>query len=138
MIEFRPIDLDRDYPTLESWWKGHGTAAVHRFILPRGWLAFSAGVEIAASFLYVADGKIAVIEWTTTNPACAFSRGLVEAVKGLYAKLEEVAQSEGCVAMLSFVEPNKSEDRILRRMGYAYSPNDRMHRIVAKPIGGKF
>lgn len=136
MIEFRPISLDKDYPTLCDWWAGHNAASVHRYILPRGWIAHSAGVEIAASFLYVADGKIAVVEWTTTNPKCAASRDLVAAVKGLYAHLESVAKAEGCVAMLSFVEPNKSEERILIRMGYAYSPNDRMHRVVAKPIGG--
>lgn len=136
MIEFRPIELDRDYPTLEEWWKGHGVAPVPRYILPRGWIAFAAGVEIASSFLYVAEKKIAVIEWTTTNPRCALSRDLVEAVKGLYAKLEEVAQFEGCVGLISFVAPNTSEERIMIRMGFVCTPDSKMHRMFAKPVGG--
>ena len=132
-MKFRPIDLERDYPTLEKWWLGHNALPVPRAILPRGWIAEEAGVEIAASFLYMDPGKIGVIEWTTTNPACAFSRDIVFAVKGLYAHLEEQAKSEGCIAIISFVKPKSSEERIMSKLGYATS-QDCGHRLFAKPL----
>lgn len=122
---------------LESWWAGHGSLPVPRLILPRGWIAEENGVKIAASFLYVAEGKLAVIEWTTTNPECALSPALVAAVKGLYQHLEDAAQAEGCVAMISFVELDRSEERILKRMGYINTPDSKMHRMLTKPVGGK-
>lgn len=134
MISFRPIDLDRDYPTLEAWWKGHNSLPAPKIILPDGWIAFAGGVEIAASFLYSHRGKIGVIEWTTTNPKCGFSRDLVEAVKGLYAKLEAVAAADGCVAVISFVKPKSSEERIMSRAGWVTSTEDCGHRLYAKPL----
>lgn len=136
-MNFRPIDLEKDYPTLEAWWKGHGSAPVPKYILPRGWIAEASGIQIAASFLYVAEGKIAVIEWTTTNPKCAMGPDLVNGVKGLYQHLEDHASANGCVAMISFVEPERSEERILKRMGYLHTPDSKPHRMLAKPVGGK-
>lgn len=135
MITYRKIEIEVEYPKLCSWWKDHGALAVPQEILPPdAWIAESGGVEIAASFLYVAKGNIAVIEWTTTNPRCAYSRDLVEAVKGLYAKLEEEAKAEGCAMVLSFVKPNGSEQRIMAKAGYVTSTDDVGHRLYAKPL----
>ncbi len=134
MIQFRPINLDSDYPVLLEWWKGHRALPVPKVILPDGWIASAAGVDIAASFLYFHRGKIGVIEWTTTNPRCAFSRDLVAAVKGLFTQLEDVAREAGCIAVISFVKPNGSEERIVRKSGYATSADDVGHRLYAKPL----
>lgn len=134
MINFRPVEIEKDYPTLQQWWKGHNALEVPREILPRGWIAQEGSCELAASFLYVAEGKIAVIEWTTTNPKCSFSRDLIFAVKGLFSLLESVAREEGCAAVISFVKPNGSEQRIVSKMGYVTSTDDVGHRLYAKPL----
>lgn len=135
MILFRPIDLDRDYDTLLKWWKGHGVPHIPQVILPRGWMAHSAGVEIAASFLYIVESKLAMIEWTTTNPQMCTSRDLVAAVRGLYEHLEAAATAEKCLAMLSMVAPNTGEERIMTKMGYTpQSSMEKLHRMFAKPI----
>src|ERR1700722_11316006 len=134
MITYQPIDLDRDYSTLLGWWKDHGKLHVPRVILPRGWMAVASGVELAASFLYVVEGKLAMIIYTTTNPRCCWSRDMLEGVKGLYAHLESVATAEGCLAMLSMVAPNTGQERIMTKMGYGTSDDDVGHRIFAKPI----
>lgn len=137
MIEYRPIDLAVDYPTLCEWWSGHSALAVPREILPDGWFACVDGVEVAASFLYLCRGQIAVIEWTTTNPACKLSKNSLAAVKGLFAHLEEVARSEGCIVVISFVKPNGSEQRIVEKIGYATSTDDVGHRLYAKPLSNE-
>ena len=133
-VTFVPVDLDRDYPMFEKWWAGHKSLAVPKLILPRGWIAVGSGVPIAVSFLYVVEGKIAVIEWTTSNPQCAFSHELIYAVHGLYEYLEQKAAEEKCVAILSFVAPNSHADRIMQRMGYVCTPDSQPHKMVSKPV----
>ena len=134
MISFRKVDLEKDYPTLLGWWKGHNALAVPSEILPDGWVASAAGIDVAASFLYFHAGKIGVIEWTTTNPKCAFSRDLVMAVRGLFNHLEATAAEAGCLCVISFVKPNGSEQRIVEKSGYVTSVPDCGHRLYAKPL----
>lgn len=135
MIQFRRISLEHDYPTLEAWWKGHGAVAAPKCILPPdGWMAHAGGVEIAASFLYIMKGQIGVLEFTTTNPRCALSRDLVEAVKGLYERLEIEARKEGCFCLISFVAPNSWEHRTMAKMGYTTSADEKPHLMFAKPL----
>lgn len=137
MIHFRPFEKAKDYRTYEAWCKGHDSIPWPEIVLPRGWVAHSAGIDIACSFLYMDPGKIGVVELTTTNPACAMSRDLVEAVKGLYLKLEEVARNSGCLVVISFVKPRSSEERIMSKMGYGTSDDDTGHRLFAKPLHGR-
>jgi hypothetical protein len=130
--------MPSDYPTFEAWWSGHGALPVPEIILPQGWIAFEDSLEIAASFIYIVQnmtkGKLGVIEWTTTNPKCSHSRKIVEAVPGLYRLLERYAFAHGCIAMLSFVKPNSGEERIMERMGYVTSDDDKGHRIFSRPL----
>lgn len=133
MITFRRFDHERDLPEIRRWWAGHGALEVPVEILPDGWVAESAGVAIAASFLYVAAGKIAVIEWTTTNPSVASGPDKVVAVKGLYEKLESEARDAGCRAVISFVDPDSWERRTMVKMGYVTSQG-RPHVLFAKSL----
>ena len=138
MILFRKYDPNADYHTLQKWWEGHGAHDVRREILPAdGWIAHSNGVEIAASFFYHligSEGGIGIIEWTTTNPSLGFAREKVEAVKGLYERIEVEARSRKCVSMLSFVTPDSWERRTMGRMGYATSGDAKPHMVFAKPL----
>lgn len=137
-MRYIPIKLEQDYATLKAWWVGHDSLPIPESILPDGWFAEDGGELFAASFLYLdRGGKIAVIEWTTTNPEKSFSRKIVDAVKGLYAHLEWAAGELGCTAVISFVAPNTSEERIMTRLGFICTPDSKMHRMYAKPVGGK-
>lgn len=133
-VSFVPVDLDRDYDLFCSWWKDHKAVPVPKIILPKGWIACGSGLPMAVCFLYVAEGKIAVLEWMTSNPRVAFSKDLWIAVCALYQYVEEQAAAAGCQAIISFVKPNSSEERILKRMDYAGSDKDPGHKLYAKPL----
>lgn len=132
-ISYRPFE-DKDYEVLVSWWRGHNSPPWPKVVLPRGLIAVGSGVDMAASFLYLTPDKIAVIEFTTVNPALARSRDSLAAVKGLFAALEEEARAAGCLAVITFVKPNGSEQHIVTKIGYATSTDDCGHRLYAKPL----
>lgn len=133
-MNFRPFDLAHDYATYERWCKAHNSEPFPSVVLPRGWIAHASGIEIAMSFLYADPGKVGVIELTTTNPSCSFSRDMVAAVKGLYELLQAEARKSGCLAVISFVKPNSFEERTMIKMGFATSPDAVPHKMYAKPL----
>lgn len=134
MSTIRQLDLDQDLPMLNKWWEAHKTVPVHRAFLPNGWLVSSAGVAVAALFLYLdVNGKFAMIEYLTTNPAVAFSRFLVEDVKELVAFVEQKARDQGCVVITSMVVPGTGEERLYTRLGYI-SGGDRPHQMWCKQL----
>jgi hypothetical protein len=136
-MQFRRYDPKGDRATLEAWWKGHNAVAVPEQMLPPdGWIAHADGVEMAASFLYVVKGNIAILEFTTTNPRCALSRDLVAAVRGLYERLEVAAREEGCCSIISFVKPDSWERREMVKSGYAVA-DENPHMIIGKPLAPK-
>ena len=137
MISIRPIKYPEDYDQLMRWWTARGMKPLNKAIFPgTGAVAFAGGVEIAMSFLYLdVGGAFAMIEWTSTNPACAFSRTTVEAVRGLFAYLEEQATKRGCICITSMVKPGGSEQRIMSSMGYASQNADEpAHVMYAKSL----
>ena len=133
-VSFVSVDLERDYSMFCSWWADHKAVPVPKIILPTGWIACGSGLPMAVCFLYAVEGKIAVLEFMTTNPRVAFSKDLWIAVCALYKHVEEQAKAEGCVSIISFVKPNSSEERILKRMDYATSEDDPGHKLYAKPL----
>ena len=135
MHEIRKIDLDSDFPMLESWWIGHKSVVIPKHILPQGWLISAGGVDIAAVFLMLdVGGKWAVTEFLTTSPSVAFSRYLVEDIRKLLAHVESVAVAQGCTFIMSFIEPGSGEERMMRRIGYQAQAGERKHVIYAKPL----
>jgi hypothetical protein len=103
-------------------------------MLPQGYLISAGGVDIAAAFLYLdVGGKIAVVEYLTTNPSICFSRYLVEDIKALIAHIEDIASARGSITILSFVAPGTGEERLLQRLGYQTSEGP-AHRIYAKAL----
>ena len=118
----------------EKWWADHKSNPPPKIILPRGWIACGSGLPMAVCFLYVAEGKIGVLEFMTTNPRVAFSKDLWIAVCALYKFVEEQAAAANCQAIISFVKPNSSEERIMKRTGWATSNDDPGHILYAKPL----
>lgn len=136
MSTIRPIDLDTDLPMLRKWWDGHKALPCPEAFLPQGFIISSGGVDIAASFLYLdVGGRLAMIEYLTTNPSIAFSRFLVEDIKALISHIEGVARAQGCVGIISMVAPGTGEDRLMKRIGYIQADGP-AHIMFAKHIGG--
>lgn len=134
MTQIRSIELTTDLPMLQRWWDGHKAIAVPEVFLPQGYLISSGGVDIAAAFLYVdIGGKLAMVEYLTTNPNVAFSRFLVDDVKYLLLHIEGVAVSRGCKGIISMVSPGTGEDRLMRRMGYI-PPDGPPHVMFCKQL----
>lgn len=136
MILFRPYDPATDYPTLQTWWRGHGALDVPEDFLPDGWIAHEDGAELAASFFYLhagQSGRIGVIEWTTSNPK-APPRLVLPAIRGLYERLEIAAREAGAKAVISFVDPDSWERRTMAKMGYVTSGDAKPHLLFAKSL----
>lgn len=138
MISIRQLKPESDLAVVQAWWRLRSAPEIPSSVLPRGWIASSAGVDLAVSFLYLAEGKIGVIEWTTTNPRVAAGPDVVEAVKALYDHLENEAWDAQCPIVLSFVAPESWEHRTLAKRGYSNAGAE--HIMVVKPFdrkGGK-
>lgn len=126
---------EKDYPMLSNWWEARGIPAPDIIAqLPRGYLIEDGPISIAAAFLYLdVDGAWAMTEWLTTNPAMAFSRTLVIAVKALLGHMEKVSMNRGCKTIISMVAPNTGEERLMQKIGYMTSEGP-YHKMYAKPL----
>lgn len=135
MISIRQLIPEKDLAVIQAWWRIRSAPEIPEAVLPRGWIASGTGVDLAVSFLYLVEGKIGVIEWTTTNPRVAAGPDVVEAVKALYEHLENEAWDAQCPIVISFVSPNSWEHRALAKRGYADAGGS--HVMVAKPFDRK-
>lgn len=132
-MNVRKIVPEQDFPVIADWWVKHKVCIpLPMPLLPEGYIISAAGVDIAAGFLYLdANGKWAMIEWMTTNPAMAYSRTLVEAWKELAAHIENVARGRGCQSVISMVTPGTGEERLFRKCGYITSEGP-AHKMYGK------
>lgn len=133
-MNIRDMIPETDLPVVRGWWEKHGAIPVPEAFLPRGFVAEEGGNQIAACFLYRDEGgRLACVEYITTNPAHSFSRSSVLAVHALLRHAEERAAEMGCRAIFSFVAPGTSEERIMGRAGY--STSDQVpHRMFGKVL----
>lgn len=136
MTQIRPIDLTTDLPMLRKWWEGHGAIACPEAFLPQGYLISAGGVDVAAAFLYLdVGGKLAMVEYLTTNPSVSFSRYMVQDVKMLLLHIEGIAKAHGCTGIISMVAPGTGEDRLMRRMGFLPpAENEPAHIMFCKKL----
>lgn len=133
----RPLNLTEDYPLLCEWWKARGHAVLDQAVFPEEGAVYVANNRpVAMSFLY-ADrmGKLAMIEFTSTNPDPAISaRSKLRGVKELFGRLEAEARERGCLCVLSMVTPNGSEEHLLSKLGWVTSPDQKPHVMAAKRL----
>lgn len=138
LMHIRPLDLDRDYPVLMHWWNRRGVPILDKAIFPEdGAVAEIDGTPVAMSFLYLdRAGRLAMLEWTSVNPGEGIgARTRLAAVKALYANLEERCRAAGCLCLLSMVDPESSEKRILSKSGWhAFEVQDKPHVMFAKRL----
>ncbi len=123
---------------MRGWWKDHGAISVPEAFLPLGFMASEEDSDIAACFLYLdVTGKCSMIEYLTTNPKFSFSKKTLVAFKSLLAHAEKLSSDQGCMAIISMVAPDTSEERIMKKLGYETSTGvaHRMYgkRLIKKP-----
>lgn len=119
---------------LDAWWKAHKTVPIHPAYLPHGWLVSSGETDVAALFLYLdVNGKFAMIEYLTTNPAVSLSKQLIADIRQLVAYVEQKARDQGCVVITSMVVPGTGEARLYNKLGYI-SGGDRPHQMYCKQL----
>ncbi len=120
-----------------AWWKERGCATLAKDIFPTdGAVAYFDSRPVAMAFLYICrDGRLAMIEWTSTNPASDISaRAKLQGVKALWEQLEMEARLMGCLCVLSMVTPNGSEEHLMGKMGWFVAPNQTPHVMCAKRL----
>lgn len=123
---------------LMAWWEGHGLKPLGKIIFPNGGaVAYAGNRPVAMAFLYLdRDGRLGMIEWTSTNPARDIpGRDKLCGVKALWAHLEMEARLMGCKCMLSMVRPGSSEERMMTRLGWVGSGDQEIpHVMYAKQL----
>ena len=133
-MNIRRLIPEQDFPTLKEWWVKHGAIPVPEAFLPWGFMAVDGADEIAAGFLYLdASGKMAMVEYLTTNPAFSFTKRTVKAWHLLLEHIEKLAKEQGCSAIISMVAPGSSEERIMGRLGYETSEGT-AHKMYGKRL----
>ena len=120
MISTRTVNLTKDYKTLEGWWHGHGLPSIPRELLPdTGLFVREDETDCAAGWVYIdSGGKIAVIDWITTNPALSGMLSMSDAVRALNDALEVMARLAGCGSALTFVADDSGLERLLENRGW--------------------
>lgn len=136
-MNIRPIHFDDEFPVVKDWWRRRGTPELPAaaFFSAQGFVVEDTGLMIAVTWLYVVPGTrggIGILEFTTTNPAVADKRLVLESVKRLYAEVEAKAWEQGCGSMISFVAPGKGEQHLFDRCGWRDLTGGQPHLLYGK------
>jgi len=95
MLELIPIQMERDYPELKSWWeKRNFPAANPQFMPPTGVIVRKGELNICAGFLFKSDANAAIIGNLVSNPDVPKSLRS-EALDMLIHVLSEIARAQG-------------------------------------------
>lgn len=140
MITTRPTQLPHDYEMLMRWWAHRGMEPILPEMFPAtGVVALYGTLPLAMSFLYLdIGGTMAMIEWTSTSPADEPQKHKLKALLACWGYLERLARDKGCKMVLSMVDPNGSEVRLMDRRGYfVQKKGEKNHIMVAKPLTKK-
>lgn len=99
----RAIDLEKDYKTLEKWWKSYSWPCIAPEYLPTTGLIID---DLCAGFLYKTDSSVAILEWIVGNREA--DRGArAQAIREVVQGLKEIAHRAGYTKVFtSAVHPN--------------------------------
>jgi len=118
-MNLRLIDRKKDYAEISSWWTKRGLASVPLACLPSLGVIVEHGVGIAAGWCYVDQGgRIAVIDFITTNPSVAMGRTTNDAISHIIGFFEANAKDEQIPCILSFVAKDTGLHRFMVRNGF--------------------
>lgn len=94
-MTFRFINIDRDYPKLEAWWKTRKFPPANpKFMPPTGLMVSLHGVDIVAGFLFKSDANAAIIGNIVSNPDVTWKDRL-RCIDNLLIQLIELARVDG-------------------------------------------
>ncbi len=129
MITLRPIELEKDYPTLASWWKGHGWMALPEGALKTlGVICEVDGVETCAAFLLMSNSTgVAMLEWMVTNPE-AKAKACFRAIPAVTAFIEQEAARMKYGVLLTACR-QESLVRMYERCGFQVTDRNVTHMI---------
>lgn len=111
----RPINPS-DLPTIQSWYAHRGLAPLAHSLPPTGFMID----DLAASYLIKTDAKIAISEYTVSNPK-APKELRTEAVKAIYRELIQHAFEEGFDTILAITKISHMES-IAEELGFSLYP----------------
>ena len=133
-MNLRLIDREKDYAEISSWWTKRGLAPVPLACLPSLGVIVEHGVGIAAGWCYVDQGgRIAVIDFITTNPGVAMGKTTNDAISHIIGFFEQNAKDEGIPVVLSFVAKDTGLHRFMVRNGWTDSKSQ-PHILLTKPL----
>jgi hypothetical protein len=132
-MKIRAYVAETDYPLLASWWQRRGLPAVPQQLLPEfGAFAHVGNIDVAAGFVYFEEkGRVAVVDWISTNPTVASGPTTLEAVAHLIRFFEDAAKNRGCANVFSFVAQNTGLHRLMVRAGWQ-DPKSVPHIVLFK------
>ena len=118
-MNLRLIDLNKDYAEISSWWTRRGLSPVPLACLPSLGVIVEHGCGIAAGWCYIDQGgRIAVIDFITTNPGVAIGPTTTEAIDHIIGFFEANAKDEQIPCILSFVAKDTGLHRFMVRNGW--------------------
>jgi len=131
-VRVRRIAIDRDYPTIKTWWEKRGSEAPSPGLLPPvGVISEDNGIPLACAFLYEAVGcSIAMVEWEATNPDYKSALIQVRALTQIFDFFETFCRDKGIAVVLSWVAEDRGDGRLLARRNWIKCPGER-HEMMA-------
>jgi hypothetical protein len=133
MIQLRDFTAD-DYPTVETWWAGHGWSPVPLQILPRlGIIADmhhgETSTPTAAAWLYMDNSVgVAMLEWIVTNPE-AKPRDVLKAITEAVNFIKTRAAELGYTVILATCR-QESLSKVLQKRGFNVTDSGMIHHLA--------
>ena len=114
------FSLKEHYPIVTSWWSGRQLPSIPVCILPDNGIIVEGGDTsfLAAGWMYLEEtGRLAVIDWITTNPEAntLMARGAVQMILDFFSKS---AKERGCPNIMSFVAKDTGLHRLMVKDGW--------------------
>lgn len=139
-MKARLIELEKDYPDLESWWKGHGWSAVPRPILPKLGVIIEKddGEKLAATFVYMDNSApVCWLEWTVTNPHNRPTVSLIalqRVIEAAKSAVEGISTQENGYSVMLTTCRQHSLTRFYERMGFTKTDEGVTHLLAPLSI----
>lgn len=122
-MKVRLFEFSKDYERLSKWYEAWGYSNIPPAILPpHGLIVSNQDYDIAAAFLYVTDGKVALIEGIILNPE-ATKEQRVGVHTFLNIALKLLAKELGCLQIWG-MSKDRFTIKIAKEQGFKELPQN--------------
>ena len=109
---------DKDYKTLEGWWKEHGWEPVPKFMLSDYGIVVSNGDEdLVAGFILEGNFEFVMLEWIVGNPKAKKTK-VYKAIDRIYSCAEKIAKERKVPALLQTLKPDTGLSKYVEKNGW--------------------